>query len=229
MAGPILLDNIEVINDVYRGGIEDTDILRDRDLISAFVHGSLVDTSPLANLIERYSDKEALQQAYVNGRKAVVTATNMRTGMVARIESSMENMDNWEKYVLASASMPAIMPLVNIHGDDYGDGGLIDTIPVAPVLWDRHIDRIIVVINSPLETKHLERNPSGLIDILMRTVDIMVSEIARNDLPQMCRNRELIIISPERHLGDVLDFNPKAMENIWLYGFDRAGEIMEAL
>ena len=39
--------------------------------------------------------------------------------------------------------------------------------------------------------------------------------------------KKLITISPDRYLGDSLDFNSEKMEKIWLAGFDKCGIVMD--
>jgi len=163
MTSGILTDNIEVINDLYRGGIREGDILEYRNLISAYLDGSLADTKPLYENVKSYSYKEQLKEAWANGKQAVVTVTNIRTGKVERRYSSPENMYNWEHYVTASASIPVYMDPVNIDGDDYVDGGLVDLVPVQPILDRGDIEHLYVIINSPLEISEIDNNPEGLL------------------------------------------------------------------
>jgi len=114
MASAILLDNIELMNDIYRGGVLSSDIMEERGLISSFINSAMSDTSPLLEMIKRYEDKDGLRAAWNEGKKAYATITNLRTGLVIRYESSPENMDQWENYLLASASMPVLMDTVEI-------------------------------------------------------------------------------------------------------------------
>jgi len=224
----VLLDEIEDLNDIYRGGISNDDILNSRGLISGFFNGALSSTTPLSELINRYMDKESVKRAWENNKKAVVTCVNIRTGSIVRRWSNPDDLGDWEKYVLASASIPVLMDPVEIDNDLYVDGGLVENIPVNPLL-DKDLDTIIVITNNPLETAHLEENPSGVKDILLRTIDVMLGEITRNDVPDKCAmaGKKLITISPDKYLGDSLDFNSEKMEKIWLAGFDKCGIVMD--
>jgi len=94
MATFVLLDEIEDLNDVYRGGISSDDILNSRGLISGFFNGSLASTDPLKNLINRYMDKDAVKRAWESDKKAVVTCVNIRTGSTVRRWSNPDDLDD---------------------------------------------------------------------------------------------------------------------------------------
>ena len=118
-------------------------------------------------------------------------------------------------------------------------------------------DKIIVIHNSKPGISPLAENPTDIVGRLKRVIEIMLAEITQNDIgvltqanyiaqleerasksvkvslvenkPKSLRNPvDIVHIYPERDLGDPLNFDPKEMKDIWLYGFDRAIEIWES-
>ena len=123
--------------------------------------------------------------------------------------------------------MPVLMEPVMIDGDLYSDGGLAEAIPVEPLL-NTDVDGIIAIRTFPPQAEALDKNPDGLKEMLLRTIDIICCEVSRTDIPDAClvADKRLIIIGPGKHLGNSLDFNQQTMTELWHLGFDQAGAVM---
>lgn len=229
----VITDNTEIINELYRGGVSNANILQNRNIITRWLLGSLGDQTPLHNLIKRYVNLDHLRKAWDQGKRAIVTIVNLRTGSKEIYDSSPQNMPLWHKYVLASASIPGLMQPVQINGDDYCDGGLRDNMPIMPLLTDRSINRIFAINNCPIGIEKLAINPVSLSDRIMRAFSIMSTETAEMDTSiehkAFLYNKEIIMFEPDRYLGNALDFNKIEMKKIWQEGFDKAKKIMDAI
>ncbi len=150
-----------------------------------------------------------------------------------------EYQKNLIKYILASASMPLFFPAVHIDGKHWYDGGLRDITPLGAV-FDEDPDEIFVIVTYPVgpnlkpvlpETKH-----SGAFNALLRTIDILTSEIETNDLQQAGfinqyhrlfpgrRRVPIHLIAPASFLQgkNALDFQRSAIENNIKLGFEAA-------
>ena len=75
-----------------------------------------------------------------------VTVSNLNTGDV-----EYHNTGTLDEMVLASASIPILFSPVNIDGNRYVDGGLLDNIPIEPIKSD--CEQIIVSNISPIKPK----------------------------------------------------------------------------
>lgn len=85
--------------------------------------------------------------------KMYVTVTNLETGEAEYIEIK-DAKDNIE-YFRATSSMPGVSKIVEIDGNKYLDGGVVDSIPVKKAL-DLGYDRVIVVLTRPIEYRKKE-------------------------------------------------------------------------
>lgn len=93
-------------------------------------------------------------------------------------------------FVLASASLPALFPPVDIHGHRFVDGGLRDVTPLSSAFDYAKAHgyssvRVVALSTSPeqLAGSRADELDSGR-EILARTIDIMTSEILDNDLEE---------------------------------------------
>ena len=94
-----------------------------------------------------------------------LAVSNLNTGEVEYIEKG-----NIALAVQASCSIPILFAPVEIAGQFYVDGGLMDNVPVAPLV-DK-VERIIAVDIMPLEVRE---SLEGLADIAVRTFQMSVS------------------------------------------------------
>ena len=123
--------------------IESENIFIFRGLLMALASESFAKTAPLADLIERYIDKEMLQAvaaAHAAGRRLFVGTTNLdaqrfliwNMGAIAASEHS-NALKLFRDVVLASASIPALFPPVMIevevdghqYDEMHADGGTV--------------------------------------------------------------------------------------------------------
>jgi hypothetical protein len=123
--------------------IESENIFIFRGLLMALASESFAKTTPLADLIERYIDKEMLQAvaaAHAAGRRLFVGTTNLdaqrfliwNMGAIAASEHS-NALKLFRDVVLASASIPAVFPPVMIevevdghqYDEMHADGGTV--------------------------------------------------------------------------------------------------------
>lgn len=94
-----------------------------------------------------------------------VTISNLNTG-----EVEYRNTGPLDETVLASASIPILFAPVDINGEKFVDGGLIDNIPIEPIKHD--CEQIIVSNISPIKPKKEFKN---LIEITTRTFYMSVN------------------------------------------------------
>ncbi len=94
-----------------------------------------------------------------------IAVANLQKGSV-----EYRNTGPLDKTVLASSSIPVLFSPVEMDGESYVDGGLIDNIPVEPIKND--CERIIVVNISPLNPREKFKN---LIQVATRTFYMSVN------------------------------------------------------
>ena len=84
-------------------------------------------------------------------RKFIVTATNLNKGCPEYFESG-----DLVEIVVASSSVPFIFKPVEINGHKYADGGIMDNLPIKPLL--KCSKKIIASNISPTEESHQLNN-----------------------------------------------------------------------
>jgi len=129
-----------------------------------------------------------------------VAATNINTAEISYFNSG-KILDK----VLASAAIPVLFEPVEIKGDLYVDGGVLDNFPVSPVLKD--CDRLIGISLNPI---HPQDNFSHLFKIAERTFHLSVSSN----------------ISPKIELCDFV-FEPEELGAYGLLDASRGREMFE--
>lgn len=111
-----------------------------------------------------------------------VSVSNLNKGSVEYLDSGPLG-----KVVLASSSIPVLFSPVELNGQLYVDGGLMDNIPVEPIKND--CDHIVSVNISPLNPREKFKN---LIQIAIRTFYMSV-----NANKTEVRNYSTAVIEPE--------------------------------
>lgn len=138
----------------------------------------------------------------------VVAATNMSKGNMAYFDEG-EILDR----VMASASIPILFEPVEIDGDLYIDGGVLDNFPVSPL--DNKCQQLIGVSLNPI---HPEKDFDHLFKIAERTFRLSVSS---NISPKISKCDQLF--EPEE-LGQYGLLDASNGEKIFEIGYETASK-----
>jgi len=120
---------------------------------------SLLDNSPLREMLEKTMPFERIQQHIDSGALYAisVTASGYTSGQSVSFFQGGSGLEGWERnqrigaavmlkieYLLASAALPFIFPAVKVHREYFGDGSMRQIAPVSPAL---HLgaDRVLIV------------------------------------------------------------------------------------
>jgi len=165
--------------------VRERNILADRpDLLAFLFSNALYDTGPLKNLIRRFfGDKERYRRLIDSPTEVFVTAVNLRTGAIEYGNQHLDTKPAFLQKILASASIPVMMPPVKIGRDQYVDGGVKEIAPFGKAI-EEGATHIFSVILSP-DAKHREpvrKAFDSSMEILKRTLDLLTDEIVDNDL-----------------------------------------------
>ena len=124
--------------------------------------------------------------------------------------------------ILASAAMPAIFPPVEIDGEKYIDGGVVDNVPIQRAI-DAGATRIVVLLCSPpVVTPTPSRRPvEGMVTALL----IAIHARFVRDMAHLPEGIEVILCSgPEGATRDFDDFS--TTEHLIALGRAEASEIV---
>lgn len=172
-------DDVAGLLDVWLSLRGNADIYKERGgALSAFVLGqkALYDAAPLRRRLKAFFDPAKLAASPVDLRLGVVS---LQSGEFRTIDKSVPNIDLW---VYASCAMPVFFdPLQTSDRQQWVDGGVRDVTPLGAAL-ELNPTGVLVVRASPVSKTATTRNFGGLIPIGLRAVNLLQSEVSRNDL-----------------------------------------------
>lgn len=176
---------------------------------------SIYTTEPLQKLIEKNINLDNIR---TSGKKLFVGAVSFTSGNVKIVDESVENLVDW---IIASSAFPVFFPPVLINGEYWTDGGLTDITPLSTVI-KAGATEIDVILASPINTGYFNGLP-GILKQLLRNIDIMSTEILRNDLEVNCKVYEkdvkIRIFKPDTQLtSNSLNFDPERLHRMYNEG-----------
>lgn len=134
----------------------------------------------------------------------IITVSNLNKGKTEYLRTG-----NLVNAVLASSSIPFVFKPVEIDGNKYADGGIMDNLPVKPLMEE--CDKVIAISISPIkETNDLD----NLIKIASRTFQLSVNA-QNNELQKKCT----LFIEPEGIRTFDL-FDVKQADELFQLGYD---------
>ena len=155
------------------------DIYRDRGGVAGSIltgQKALYDTAPLRRLLKGFVDPAKLAASAVDLRLGVVS---LQSGEFRTIDKTVSNIADW---VYASCAMPVFFdPLVTSDKQQWVDGGVRDVTPLGAAL-ELNPTGVIVIRASPVSGSATTKTFNGLIPIGLRSVNLLQSEVSRNDL-----------------------------------------------
>jgi len=200
---------------VFRAGT--LDMLRSGvHLLLALVSGgwllpmprSLLDNTPLAELLAREVDFAALARAVAAGRpdSVAVTATSLGDAESVTFVQTSQPFSAWERvgrrgapavlgvdHLMASAAIPLLFPPVVMGGGHYGDGALRQSTPFAPAI---HLgaDRILVIgVRHPGPGRGMPGPAPNMAEQFGFMLDSLFIEGLQADLERLNRINALLV------------------------------------
>jgi NTE family protein len=181
---------------------------------------------------------------------------DLRIGSVSLVTGEYVQFDKTEtqlaKAVLASTVMPVIWTPVEIS-NTYScmvDGGVRNITPIGDVL-DADPDEIVIINCGPESESPLKTPPANVVEIGLRTLDILLNEVFRSDMDNFRRINAMVkeaesqgvtlhsptsgkalkyfeckVIEPAASLDDTLDFTQPAIQRSLQAGLDQAKAVL---
>jgi len=186
----------------------------------------LLDTTPLRKLIHKNLDEVVLKDSPIKLKVGTVEV------MSGKMVYATPQDDSFLDYVLASSSLPTLMPAVHIKGhrkSAFLDGGLRVVAPIKAAFEDGATEVICVACH----TEHIADHPinhRNLFKLLDRVKDINVNQIVNNDIAwaesfvekENLKGRELTlkVIRPNVPLDlDILEFTSPDIAKLIVQGY----------
>jgi NTE family protein len=221
--------------DVYERRLLPFDIPGQLDELTALAFApSMYKLGPMSRLIEESVSLDRLKNS---GRRVQVGAVSLESGAYRSVGPEDPN---FKLYMRASSVMPLIFDPVVINNEHHVDGGLINVTPLSD-LFDLCDEegvtevKIHVILATRRGAAVEKKSTWSSVDILQRTIDIMVDEIFKNDIEvAKLRNNEegkvkaeflIYEPGPEGSGIDPMQFEPPAMQ----LAFERGQAIARAI
>jgi NTE family protein len=132
---------------------------------------SLLDNSPLRELLTRVTDFDAIRAHVARGdlRALALCATSYFTARSVSFFEAETTVSEWSRsqrhgervplsldYLMASLSIPFLFPPTCLHGEYFGDGAMRQTAPLSPAI---HLgaDRLLVIGVRPTKLDEIPR------------------------------------------------------------------------
>ncbi len=138
-------------------------------------YNGLVDTSPLARLIQKNIPLESLQASPVGLQ---IGTTNLLDGTLVLVDKASPDFNS---YLLASASIPIVMPLTYVGGQPLADGGVREIAPLSPAIKSG-ASEICAITCQPERMAGSRFDTKNLVQLIERTFDVMTNAIVDQDL-----------------------------------------------
>jgi len=194
---------------------------------------SFYDNSPLRELIEETIDVEKLRRSSC---KLAVGAVDLITGDYI---DATPDMEDFEKWLLASAAIPVAFAPVRIGEACYVDGGVRHIAPLRSAIL-AGADEIDVIVCSPRRME-VKEGPFHIIAVAIRALDILTNQIVRADVRharqinaavragkagRTKRDVQIRLWEPGAPVCDTLEFDPDTLKKGIASGYQLVMERM---
>ena len=125
---------------------------------------SVLDNSPLRELLERHIRFARIQQAIDTGdlRAVSVTASGYTSGLSVTFYQGIKDLAPWKRtrrtgqpteltinHLMASSAIPVLFPAVKLRNEYFGDGSMRQTAPLSPALHMGANRLLIIGVRNP--------------------------------------------------------------------------------
>ncbi|MBU3887899.1 patatin-like phospholipase family protein [Methylosinus sp. KRF6] len=146
---------------------------------------SVYDTTPLRETLLSLVDFDLLNSGAI---RYSVGSVNVRTGNFHYFDTARERIG--PEHVMASGALPPGLPMIEIEGEHYWDGGLVSNTPLQYVLDYERPRRDMLVFQLDLFSAR-GKLPQTLLEIACREKEIRYSSRTRMNTDVMCRLHQL--------------------------------------
>ncbi len=206
----VMTGDINVLVDVY-SNVNTSDILTERTGLGNILKtSSLYRVEPLLKLLSKNIDQSKADTIINSQTKQMfLTTVSLQDGNTVYFYTGPDPKHTKDdclvritdrsmliRSALASACIPVFMPPVEIPKNpdpykQYLDGGVRDVAPLKMAV-QQQIDEVYVVLLSPSERVSEKKRYKSVVNILLRTIDMLGREVLLNDLGYVDRFKEAL-------------------------------------
>ena len=205
-------------------------------LLASFVHSgygigrpiSLLDNSPLRQMMEDYVKFDYLDTAINNDEleAIAITAMSYASGQSVTFYQGQEKITPWNRsrrrgekipisidHLMASTAIPGLFPAVKINGDYFGDGAVRQLKPISPALHMGATQLLVIGVSDnsshSQRSANLEHSPSTA-QIVGHMFNSAFIDAVESDLETLQSINRLSSALPQslREKNNITDLNP---------------------
>ncbi len=188
---------------------------------------SLGESGNLKKRLKEFYPEELFKLTLSEKKKLYACTTNFTTGQIKYFCNSMCNYETFINATIASTSVPLFMNPIEIEGNLFLDGGVLEHVPIQQAI-NNNADIIDVIILRTEEYKKASNTYNNMFKILLNTIDLMQREISLSDaligqLEAKTKDVTLnIYYTPYNLTDNSLIFNKEQMLKWWAEGYEYA-------
>lgn len=188
---------------------------------------SLGEANNLKKRLDTIFSEDDYIESIKQGKDLFVTVSNFTTGLIEFKRQKDNSYSDFKDWIIASASVPAAFEIVKKNGYEYLDGGVIDSVPIQKAI-DEKCSEIDVIVLRPHTREPGEWKSKNILDLFLRTIDIMNMEISNDDVivGQLRGQLEEITLNfyytPYSLTNNSIMFDKKQMTEWWDLGYNYA-------
>jgi NTE family protein len=179
--------DIELLEKIYSMAETDKIIKKNGGLNMVSVYT----TEGLKNLIDNYIDEKRYKKILESSTEVFLTTVNLANGQIKYWNPKTSgkggkamSLEDFRSALLASASMPILMPPVKIGKEFHVDGGVREVAPLS-IAIDENAETIYAIILSAEKSTPKDIKLNGLMpiaEVALATIDALVQDVAENDV-----------------------------------------------
>lgn len=226
---------VSLLTDLYTN-VSTRDVLHQSFLgdLSVMLHGYSNSVDPLKELIDTYLTEGRRQRILDRGVKLQIAAMNLQRGVV-EYAGAGSDLERLKKFVLASSCQPALMPTIEIDGNDYVDGGVMQMLPLQHAV-DLGATKVYAVATSaaapdrPPITRRFPNAPgTDVFNYTLRRAILLMTDQLTDDALALQAERGIDVTAfrpATTQAPDPLEFDPSEMAAMMDAGYLRAKAIL---
>lgn len=220
---------IQKLEDLWLGIKSTEDIVKPwlpsyLNYVAGYFKGSLKSSAPLLSLITSHFDHQKLKESNVECRIGAVSLGRGHFQTIGKYEA------DYLRWILASATMPVVMPPVELADDKWVDGGVREHTPINSILdvVARCLDHgepleIDIVLTGYTHDKILALNPeniSTLMHVALRCTQLAIEEIYLSNLGKLSKANSVSIYQPSSPIKvNSMEFVPEEIKAMIKAGY----------
>ena len=182
----------------------------------------------LRKTISRFFREDDFNRVVNSGKKVIATVSNLSRNLVEYKYAEDYEYKDFCDWMWISSSFVPFMSLVEKNGYEYADGGFGNIIPLEEAVNIGATELDVIVLN-PRNQIHNNKKAKNAFDVLMRSMQFMLRQIAQDDLHigqmENVYNAEVRLnfhFTPRLLTEHSFFFHPKKMKEWWQEGYENA-------